>query len=228
MQDTKLPLRTWFLAAYLILTTKKGVTSPELARKTGVSLPTAWFLMHRIKRSLARGSDAFLRGVVEVDEAVIGGYGTHRGGRNTDGKHLIVGLVERDANGPGRLVLQQIHDASRASLHGAIHRSVVSHAIVRTDGWRSYLQLSPHRHDRVVLDSKEDASRELPYIHLVFSNLKRLMMGVHGHASKPRIQQYLDVFAHRWNHRDDLGAGLESALRRLTSTTPWPYRARAR
>ena len=38
---TKLPLTLWFAAIHLIVTTKNGVSSVELARRLGVKQPTA-------------------------------------------------------------------------------------------------------------------------------------------------------------------------------------------
>ncbi len=41
-EGTKLPLRTWFIAIYLITTTKKVVASTTLAQQLGVTQKTAW------------------------------------------------------------------------------------------------------------------------------------------------------------------------------------------
>ena len=55
MEDSHLPLRTWYLAMYLILASAKGISSVKLAEHLGVGQKTAWFLGHRIKKIAALG-----------------------------------------------------------------------------------------------------------------------------------------------------------------------------
>ncbi|MEY4763480.1 MAG: hypothetical protein RI907_153, partial [Pseudomonadota bacterium] len=47
-EHTKLPLRTWFLAIYLLSQAKTALSSLALKRQLGVSYPTAWALQHKI------------------------------------------------------------------------------------------------------------------------------------------------------------------------------------
>ena len=73
MQDSHLPLRTWYLAMYLILASSKGISSVKLAEHLGVGQKTAWFLGHRIRAVLDSGKKLPLSGIVEADESYIGG-----------------------------------------------------------------------------------------------------------------------------------------------------------
>lgn len=61
---------------FLIITSSKGVSSVVLARLLGVSQKTAWKMGHAIREMMdakAAWSQVRLDGVVEVDEAFIGG-----------------------------------------------------------------------------------------------------------------------------------------------------------
>ena len=49
LHNTKLPLRTWLIAMYLIATSSKGISAMKLAEWLGVSYKTAWHLGHRIR-----------------------------------------------------------------------------------------------------------------------------------------------------------------------------------
>ena len=73
MEDSHLPLRTWYFAMYLILASSKGISSVTLAEHLGVGQKTAWFLGHRIRALLGRGGKLPLSGIVEADESSIGG-----------------------------------------------------------------------------------------------------------------------------------------------------------
>ena len=42
--NTKLPLRTWYLAMYLVTQSKNGISTMDLKRQLGVSCNTAWMV----------------------------------------------------------------------------------------------------------------------------------------------------------------------------------------
>src|ERR1700722_14779170 len=48
--DSKLPLRKWFIALYLLSTSGKGISSYQLAKQIGVTQKAAWFMNHRIRQ----------------------------------------------------------------------------------------------------------------------------------------------------------------------------------
>ena len=54
MRGTKLPLAKWFLAAYLVTHSKRGVSAIELAKHLGVSERTAGYLLLRLRGAMAR------------------------------------------------------------------------------------------------------------------------------------------------------------------------------
>ena len=72
MEGSNLKLGKWALAAYLMTTNLKGVSSLKLHRDLGITQKTAWFLEHRIRQAWATDGGLFA-GPVEVDEVFIGG-----------------------------------------------------------------------------------------------------------------------------------------------------------
>jgi transposase-like protein len=50
--DSKLPLRKWYMAVYLLATTSKGISSVQLAKHVGVTQKTGWFIDHRIRKAM--------------------------------------------------------------------------------------------------------------------------------------------------------------------------------
>ena len=72
MQASNLPLSKWVLAAYLMSTSLKGVSSMKLHRDLGITQKSAWHLAHRIRKAWESGGGLF-SGPVKVDETYIGG-----------------------------------------------------------------------------------------------------------------------------------------------------------
>lgn len=71
---TKLPLRTWFLAIYLLTQRNKSVSALQLSRELGVSYNTAWQLKHKILQvMLDRCDGERLSGRIEFNDAYLGG-----------------------------------------------------------------------------------------------------------------------------------------------------------
>src|SRR4030042_3095086 len=56
-EESRLPLRKWFAAAWLITNSRKGISSCQLAREIGVTQKTAWFMLGRL-RDVAEGIGA--------------------------------------------------------------------------------------------------------------------------------------------------------------------------
>ena len=72
--NTKLPLTTWFLAIYLLSQAKNGISAMYLKRQLGVSYNTAWTVKHKLMQTMRERDDSQpLRGIVEVDDAYLGG-----------------------------------------------------------------------------------------------------------------------------------------------------------
>lgn len=74
--ESKLSLQTWFTAIYLIVTSKKGISSCQLATQLNVTQKTAWFVSQRIRKCLGSENESVLTNKVEVDEAYFGGVTT--------------------------------------------------------------------------------------------------------------------------------------------------------
>ena len=118
------PLQKWFYALYLFTTTRHGVSAKELQRQLGVTYKTAWRMGHEIRKYMAKvDGDGTLDGIVELDEAYIGGRavgGKKHGltGRGTK-KAIVFGMMERN----GEVITRVVEHASRKEMlpHVAKH-----------------------------------------------------------------------------------------------------------
>jgi transposase-like protein len=104
----------------------------------------------------------------------------------------------------GRVRLALVPDRSADSLCGFIESVVAPGARIITDDWSSYAGLAKHGYDHVSVAERGDpqvAEEFMPIIHLVFSNLKTWLRGIHHGVSPQHLQAYLNEFTFRFNRR---------------------------
>ena len=144
-------------------------------------------------------------GLVEVDEADLGGAEAGVSGRELVRKCLIAVAVEWRGEAVGRIRLRHVPDASGRSLGGFVRDCVEPGSEVHTDGWSGYAGLERADYRHRVTPTRGDAQitqAEFPHVHLVISLMKRWLMGEHhGSVSSKHLQLYLDEFTFRFNRR---------------------------
>src|SRR3954449_2098308 len=102
-EQTKTGLARWFLATYLVTSSKGGIAAAELQRQMGFgSYQTAWSWLHKLRRAMVRPDRAPLAGRVEADESYVGGARPGERGRGAAGETLVAGGVEGGRGGWGR------------------------------------------------------------------------------------------------------------------------------
>ena len=235
-EQTKTGLAKWFLAIYLVTSSKGGIAATELQRQMGFgSYQTAWSWLHKIRKAMVRPDRQKLRDRVEADETYLGGARPGRRGRGAAGKALVAGAVEAGrgkAKGRrlGRLRLARLPDAGATSLEGFLAANVAKPAAVATDGWAGYAGLSAegYRHEPVNLSASwGDAVLRLPAIHLVFGLAKRWLLGTHhGAVGTKHLPAYLDEYVFRFNRRTAkrISHGFARLVEQAVHTKPITYR----
>ena len=91
LHGTRLSLRDWFSAAYLVATHTPGISAVQLQRQLGLKrYETAWGLLQKLRRAMVRPERDRIHGEVAVDETYVGGVELGRqAGRlrdSTDGR----------------------------------------------------------------------------------------------------------------------------------------------
>ena len=232
-EQTKTGLARWFLAVYLVTSSKGGIAAAELQRQLGFgSYQTAWSWLHKLRKAMVRPDRESLADRVEADETYVGGPRPGKRGRGAAGKTLVAGAVEAgrtEGRRLGRLRLAVVPDASAASLEGFLGAAVAAPAAVATDGWSGYagLPAKGYAHEPVDLGTSAAALR-LPAIHLVFGLAKRWLLGTHhGAVSEKHLPAYLDEYVFRFNRRTAkrISHGFARLVEQAVRTRPVTYRA---
>ena len=68
--NSKLELRKWYLATFLMVSSKAGISAKELQSQIGVTYKTAWYVHRRLREAMQTANDKYkLEGIVAMDEA---------------------------------------------------------------------------------------------------------------------------------------------------------------
>ena len=240
MHRSKLPLTVWFWAAHLMSTHSNGMSARQLADQLGLTYKTAWLLTQKLRRSMVDPDRELLEGVVEVDQAEI----PFRAGDTVfdpgnSGKILIAGAVEvidRDTGQAkprrkkakyldtlsGRIRLAMIADNSAASIEAFVRTNVKRGTTLLTDGHASYPGLTDYRHDPRVV-GKMAAHVVLPWVHRVFSLVKRWGLGTYHGLRRKHVDTYLNEFVFRYNRSFYRHASFETILGLASHHEPASY-----
>jgi len=232
LHKTRTPLHLWFWAAYLTSTGTPGISALQLQRQLGLRrYETAWMMLHKLRRAMVAPERTSLIGVVEVDEAYVGGTDAlRRGGRDVFGTAAIVVVaVEVRGSGSGRVRMEVVGDLSADSLCGFVEVNVAKGATVKTDAWQGFKRLATLGYDhqpksqRAGLRLGEDIGEMLPRAHRVVSNLKTWLQGTYRGVSEHQLQVYLDEFVFRFNRRRTPMAAFQTLLGIGASLPPTTY-----
>ena len=236
-EQTKTGLARWFLAIYLVTSSKGGISAMELKRQMGFgSYQTAWSWLHKIRKALVRPEREPLAVRVEADETYLGGPRPGKPGRGAAGKIKVAGAVESGRGQTrgrrlGRLRLAVVPDVSARSLGGFLSAAVTKPATIATDGWSGYggLAAAGYAHEPLNLAASwGDAALRLPAIHLLFGLAKRWLLGTHhGAVSAKHLPAYLDEFVFRFNRRTakNISHRFARVIEHAVRIQPTTYRA---
>lgn len=233
--DTHLPLYKWFLATYLMVEAKKGISANQLKRTIKVSYKTAWYLSHRIRQAVADVERKELEGIIEADETFVGGkpryaapmteYGHRRMGPRTgdDRKAIVLGALQRG----GEVRMRVSKTRSGKAIQAFIDDAAGEIAVLHTDELPTYVGVARNLgvpHESVNHSEKEYVRGDVTTngMESVWSLLKRSIIGSYHQLSEKHLDAYLAELEWRFNNRENPHL-FRDTLRALVTADPLRY-----
>ena len=180
MERTHTPLCTWFWAAYLVSSQTPGMSAVQFQRQLGFSrYETAFQMLHKLRAGMVRPDRDRIGAEwpVEADETFVGGR-TRGEGKGVHHKAIVAIAVEIRKGGKQP---EWEHTYAKPK-KGKVYAG------------RLRMHVVPDR-------SKKSLEASLPMVHIIASNLKAWLLGIHHGVSQQHLQAYLNEFTFRFNRR---------------------------
>lgn len=185
-ENTKIPLRKWMFALWLMTNSRKGITSVQLAKSLGITQSNAWFLAHRIRACFKIENNNELEGEIETDEAFYGGLSRwkHKNKRekNVQGRdfktkvpvltlmqradvekverpHKLIPdktVIEKVILAPSKATVLAIPNTKRETIQPLVLEYVRQGSRLVSDEWGAYNGMDRHYRHDVVDHSKKE------------------------------------------------------------------------
>jgi transposase len=204
LNKSRTALTTWFHIIFLFASSKNGVSGKEVERQTGVTYKCAWRLAKCVRKLMDEGN-VILEGIVEVDESLYGGRA--KGGKRGMGAKktaTLFGMIERD----GRVNVQATTGREKSILLPIIGGIILVGTMIFTDQYPGYKSLKEMGYGHETVNHSKYQWRKgdchTNTIEGFWSNLKKSLAGTHTHVSAKHLQDYLNEFSFRHNHRKDV------------------------
>jgi transposase-like protein len=225
-EDSPLGLDKWFMAMWMLVNCKNGVSSYELSRDLGVTQKSAWFMLGRLRLAIQNGSieKAKLSGELEADETFVGGKAKNMHndvrrkkitGRGASGKAIVAGVLQRgetyideqtgeELKTTSQVVVGVIPDTSEKSIGNLVTSNAEEGSALNTDAHPAYRALSAkYGHEFVDHAIKYvEGKVHTNGLENFWSLVKRAIKGTYVSVEEAHLFRYLDEQTFRFNERD--------------------------
>jgi len=226
---SKLPLRSWFLALYLLTQAKNGLSALSLARQLGVAYNSAWLLKHKLMQvMLEHDRQTPLGGLVQLDDAYWGGRRRgQRRGRGTAGKIPLLAAVATDTEQrPQAMRLTPLRSFRQREVNRWAERHLAPDACIHSDAFAAFADLADtgRSHRAFVTSGRHGQRQHFHWVDTLLGNVKNALKGTYHGLRHQHLPRYLAEFGFRFNHRFRLDTIAEQLGQAAALAPPLPYR----
>jgi transposase-like protein len=194
----KFGLRKAFFICFEMATTSKGLSASQISVRFGIGERTARMFMQKVREAMKSSGNHPMKGIVHVDEFVVGGQEEGKVGRSYDSKKKkVICAVELTEEGKvKRFYAFKIDDYSAKSLIRMFEKHIDKQAMVTTDKWKGYNPIAKNYNITQVLSNKGSNFKAL---HTMIHQVKSWIRTTYSWVDEKNIDRYFDEFCYRIN-----------------------------
>jgi len=201
-ENTRIPLTKWFWAIYWISSDKGGISALRLSKLIGCTWRTAYRLLKILRKAMGdRDSKYKLSGIIELDDAFVGGKKAGKRGRGAGGKTSVVIACETTGQRPGFIAMQAVQSVNKKTIEQFTNDHIDASSTVNTDAYCANIGVASFATHVPKVTPSDMVDEWLPWVHIAIANLKRFLLGTFHGISQDYVQEYLNEFCYRFNRR---------------------------
>lgn len=164
-----------------------------------------------------------LKGKVQVDEMLVRGYSAGNIGRSLKHKAAVLIATEELPNGrTGNLRMRVIEDFKKDTLAVNIEEMVSAEAVLKTDEFKSYVQMK--NEGRNIELGKSDNAIFLEQLHKQILQFKNWLKGTHHKCAEQYLQTYINEYEFRFNNRNRRTRIFNLIITKIMNAIPKSYK----
>ena len=226
MHGSQMPFRYWFIAIYLLTSSKHSFSTAELQRELGHKFyEPIWAMVHKLREAMGKRDDLYkLGGELELDdgfftielEEVDREKAPLKKGRGSQRKCKVLVMAESEKVTPsdkdkkkglkdrkvGHIKMKVIDNLKAETIDDMVKQCVSESSKIDSDKSTSYVNLKDIVTEHCAKVLKDDeVGKFLPWVHIVIGNAKRLLLDIHHAVTANFLQGYLNEFCYKFNRR---------------------------
>ena len=225
---SRTPLTKWFLAIHLMTAAKNDIAALELARQLDVKWDTAWLIKQKLMEVMRQRNSIYkLEGIVQIDDAYIGGEKPGKRGRGAGNKIPFVVAVETRKGKPIYTQLRCVAGFTKEAITDWAKAGLAPGSHLFSDGLACFNGVTDAGsvHSVTVTGSGRPTDPQFLWVNTTLGNVKSAITGTCRSCDERHTPRYLAAYEWRYNRRFDLPKNLERLARVAVATAPAPYRA---
>lgn len=226
LESSKLPMRTWLLAIYMISQAKTGIFGLALKRQLGVEYRTAGLMRQKLLHAMPEADSKHrLKADVLLDDAYLGGEKPGTPGRGSPNKVPIVAAVSlNDAGRSAYMKLTALSGFTTQAIKSWTGANLMPGCDGRSDGLACFagvIDAGCSQSFVVIGQRKPRDLHQFTWANTVLGNLKTKINGAHKHFNFTKCaNRYLGAFAYRFNQRFDLTRSVHGLIGCVMKSAP--------
>ncbi|HIF15370.1 MAG TPA: IS1595 family transposase [Bacteroidetes bacterium] len=187
-----------FHICFEMSTTTKSLSASYVAERFSITEKTARLFMHKVREAMKSSNNHPIKGIVHVDEFVIGGKEKGKVGRSYDSKKkkVVCSVELTDEGKVKRMYAMKIDNYCAKELENIFETHISPEAKVTTDLWKGYRPLMK-QYDITQIES--GGGLNFKALHTMIHQVKSWIRTTYSWVSPRHINRYLDEFCYRIN-----------------------------